>query len=315
MRIIELDYPIYSLDNKLLLPAGSKLTSKALGELIEKNKGKSYRLIPFLKHGTIDRDLRYLLSEPPYDLIFGRQERAFAFSLLKKINFIAPVLEFLDYFEEHDFYTYRHTLMVFALSAILAQDLLGKSEDWILEAMAGTVHDFGKICVPLKILKKSNPLTRTNWRILEHHTLAGFVLLSCFHQDYRSFGARVAKEHHERRDGSGYPLGISLRDSLIEIIAACDVYDALLSPRPYRPTAYDNRTALEEITGMIQKGKLSRKVVKVLISHNRKDKPYFRECRISLEKRGVPPKDSLYGVVIDGEPEKAEGKDNNSPGG
>jgi len=308
MRAVELDYPIYTLDKRLLLPAGNKLSSKVLDELIARDKGKSYKVIPFLEHSTVYRDLRRLFQEPPYDLIFGQKERAFALSLMKRINFMVPVLEFLDYFKKHDFYTYRHTLMVFALSTILARDLLGKSEDLIMEAMAGTIHDFGKICVPLEILKKSDPLTRTNKNILEHHALAGFVLLSYFHRDQRSFAARVAKEHHERRDGSGYPLGISLKDSMVEAIAACDVYDALLSPRPYRPIPYDNRTALEEITAMTQQGKLSWKVTQVLISHNRKDKPHFRECKISFEKRGKPPADNIYGVIKDEEPDTGERK-------
>jgi len=301
MRIARLDYPIYTLDNRGLLRAGDKLSSKVLDELIAQGKDKSYRTTSFLEHGTVYRDLLRSFQEPPYDLIFGEQERAFTLSLMKKVNFIMPILDFLDYFKEHDFYTYRHTFMVFALSTILARDLLGKSEDFIMEAMAGTIHDFGKICVPLEILKKSDPLTRTNKNIIEHHTLAGYVLLSYFHRDRRSFAGRVAKEHHERRDGSGYPLGISLRERMIEAIAACDVYDALLAPRPYRPTAYDNRTALEEITAMTQQGKLSRKVVQALISHVRKDKPQFRECRISLEKRGKPPENNLYGVIRDEE--------------
>jgi HD-GYP domain-containing protein (c-di-GMP phosphodiesterase class II) len=183
------------------------------------------------------------------------------------------------------------------MSTIMARDLLEKSEDWIMEAMAGTIHDYGKICIPLQILNKSDPLTRTDRSILEHHALAGFVLLSYLLKDHRSFAARVAKEHHERRDGSGYPLAISLRDRMVEIIAACDVYDALLSPRPYRPIPYDNRTALEEIIEMAQGGKLSWDVVKTSVSHSRKDRPHFRECRVSTEKRGIPPPDNLYGVI------------------
>lgn len=53
-------------------------------------------------------------------------------------------------------------------------------------------------------------------------------------------------------DGSGKPRGIRLRDRMVEIIVACDVYGALVSPRPYRPVSYDNRTALEEITKMAE---------------------------------------------------------------
>ena len=88
---------------------------------------------------------------------------------------------------------------------------------------------------------------------------------------------------------------------MVEIIAVCDIYDALLSPRPYRPTSYDNRTALEEITEMAQRGKLSLDVVKILVSHNRKDKTHFREFRLSTEKRGTAPAENLYGIIVEKE--------------
>ena len=297
----KLDYPVYTLDKRLFLPAGKELTSEALDELIATNMDTSYQTLPFLEYGTVYDDILRLLQDPPYHAIFDEPKRKIALNLMKKINFIPAVLESLEYFKENDFYTYRHTLMVFAISTIMARDLLEKSEDWIMEAMAGTIHDYGKICIPLQILNKSDSLTRTDRSILEHHALAGFVVLSYLLKDHRSFAARVAKEHHERRDGSGYPLAISLRDKMVEIIAVCDVYDALLSPRPYRPIAYDNRTALEEIIEMAQGGKLSWDVVQTLVSHSRKDSPHFRECKLSTEKRGKPPAENLYGIIVEKE--------------
>jgi HD-GYP domain-containing protein (c-di-GMP phosphodiesterase class II) len=299
MEISKLDYPVYTLDNRLLLPAGKRLTPETLDALIATNKVTSYQVVSFLKDGTVYEDILSLLQKTPYDVIFDEPEKTIALSLMEKIHFILPVLESLSYFKEYESYTYRHILIVFALSTIMARDLLENSEDWIREAMAGTIHDFGKICVPIQVLKKSDPLTRADRDILEHHALAGFVLLSYLLQDRRSLAARVARDHHERGDGSGYPLGISLRDRMVEIIATCDVYDALLSPRPYRLTPYDNRTALEEITEMAHGGKLSWEVVQALVSHNRKDKPHFGDCRVSAEVRGSPPADSLYGVIVD----------------
>ena len=293
-----LDYPVLTLDDRLLLPAGKELTSKALDELIATNKGTSFQELSFLEYGTVKQDMLHILQKPPCNIMLNR---TVTLTLMKKLRFIPPTLEFLDYFKESDFYTYRHSLVVFATSTSLARDLLEEPEDWIVEVMAGAIHDFAKISVPLQILRKKDPLTRAERNILEHHALAGFVLLSYYLQDRQSFAARVAKEHHERIDGSGYPLGISLKDRMVEIIAACDVYDALLSPRPYRPTAYDNRTALEEITGMAQEGKLSWEVVQCLVSHNRKDRPHFQECQVSTEKRGTPPADNLYGVIVEKE--------------
>ena len=298
MKIAKLDCPVHTLDNRLLLPAGKELTSEALDELIATNKDTSYKTLPFLEYGAVYQDILRLIEKPPYHVIFNEPRRTLALNLMKKISFISPILEFLDLFEERDFYTYRHSLAVFAMSTIMARDLLEKSEDWTIKVMAGTMHDLGKICVPIKVLEKDKPLTAAEKRILKHHTLAGFVLLCYYLKDRQSFAAWIAKEHHERRDGSGYPLGISLSDRMVEIIAACDVYDALLSPRPYRPTPYDNRTALEEIIEMAKEGKLSWEVVQTLVSNNRKDRPHFQECVVSTEKRGTPPEDNLYGVIV-----------------
>jgi len=303
MKMPKLYYPVHTLDHRLLLPAGELLTSEALDELIATSKGTSYKTISFLDYGTVYQDLLRILRKPPYDKIFEKLNKNVTMALMKKIRFIEPVLKFLDYFKENDFYTYRHLLAVFAMSINMARDLVEKPEEWIMALMAGTMHDFGKTCVPLEVLKKNEPLTRSERGILEHHALAGYVILSYFLQNHQSFAAQVAKEHHERRDGSGYPLGISLKDRIVEIVAVCDVYDALLSPRPYRPTPYDNRTALEQITEMAKEGKLSWEVVQTLISHNRKDRPPFRECKVSTEKRGTPPANNLYGVIVNKEME------------
>ncbi len=296
MKTIKLDYPVSTLDNKLFLPAGEELTSEAMDELIASNKGTSYQAHSFLEYSTVYQDLLRMLQKTPYNIVLNK---TITLTLMKKVSLIQPILESLDFFKENDPYTYTHSLAVFAMSVNLTRDLLDKPGDWVATLIGGAIHDVGKTCVPLKILKKSEPLIKGERRILEHHALAGFVLLSYFLKDSQSFAARVAKEHHERRDGSGYPLGISLEDRMVEIIAVCDIYDALLSPRPFRPTAYDNRTALEEITDMARKGKFSWEVVQALVSHNRKDKPHFRETKVSDEKRGTPPANSLYGVIAE----------------
>jgi len=301
MKTTKLEHSIHTLDNRLLLPSGIELTIKAMDELIASNMGTTYARLPLLEYGTIYQDIVILLQSPPYSVIFDEPKMTVALNLMKKVSFIAPILEYLDYFKEHDFYTYRHSLVVFAMATVMARDLLEKSEEWIASVMAGTIHDLGKICIPLPVLKKDDPLTEVDRKILEHHTLAGFVLLSYFLQDRQSFAAQVAREHHERRDGSGYPMGISLKNGMVEIIAVCDVYDALLSSRPFRPTPYNNRTALEEITEMAQVGRLSWEVVKTLISHNRKDRPHYRDCTVSTEKRGTPPAENLYGVIVEKE--------------
>ena len=297
MKVPKLVCPVYTLEYKQLLAGGTELTPDVLDELIATNKDATYQKLAFLEHGSLFQDLRRFLQNPPYDVIFQGINRANALTLMNKIPFIPPLLQFFDFFKVKDAYTYRHTLQVYALSVLMAGDLLEEPEEWIMDSMAGTIHDYGKVSVPLKILNKTEALTNVERIIVEHHTLAGFVLLSYFLKDHSRFAAWAAKEHHERRDGSGYPLGIRLEDKMIEIIAVCDIYDALLSPRPHRPTPYDNRTALEEITEMAKKGKFGWEVVQALVSYNRKDRPHFREVNVSTEKRGIAPTDTVYGAV------------------
>ena len=298
MSSLVLHNPVYTLDKKVLLPAKSLIGRKTLDTLIASSTKKQYKKFSLLNHGSVKNDLLDSLLKPNYKIIFAEQKKTKAvISVLEKVRLISPVLDSLDYFKKHDVYTYRHILTVFALSTLLAMDMLTRRKDLLKEYLAGPTHDFGKICVPLKILKKTSPLTEDEKTVLEHHAVAGYVLLSYYYRDTHNFYALVARDHHERKDGSGYPRGIKLKDRMIEIVAASDVYDALVSKRPYRPTPYDNRSALDEIVVMAQKKQLSWKVVKALIALNRRSKPHYRDCKISREMRGSPPPKNVYGII------------------
>ena len=85
----------------------------------------------------------------------------------------------------------------------------------------------------------------------------------------------------------------------MEIVTVSDVYDALISSRPYRPIAYDNRTALEEITAMAERNEIGWNVVRALVARNRKSKPHHNECEVSVEKRGTSPPGNVYGVIVE----------------
>ena len=293
-----LNYPVYTLDNRLVIPSGTLLSEEVLESAIFSHEPRSYGTNSLLMHGSVRKDIHYLLGCPPYQWIFSDQKQiAGIVNVMENVYLSKPILQSLDFFKENDFYTYCHILNVFTLTTTLAGQLIEDYHDLIQEAAAGPSHDIGKISVPMHILRKSVPLTPTEQSIVQHHAAAGYVLLSYYLRDTRSLAARVARDHHERKDGSGYPMGIHLMDRLVEIIAACDVYDALMSSRPYRPIPYDNRTALEEITGMAEKGKLSWEVVQVLVAHNRKGRPHYSECKVSREKRGAPPLGNMYGVT------------------
>lgn len=302
MSVLTLHHSVYSLENQQLLPANTIIYEETLDALISSSKTTFYQNYSLLKHGTVKEDLYKLLSSPPYKLIFADRKRITnIFNIMESVNYVLPVLQSLDYFKIHDFYTYRHILMVFALSTLLTEDLVSNYHERIKAAMAGPFHDIGKICVPLHILTKSDPLTQTELSALRHHSAAGYILLCYYLRGTQNISAIVARDHHERRDGSGYPQGIPLNNLITEIVTVSDIYDALISTRSYRRIAYDNRTALEEITEMAKSNKIGWEVVKALVSHNRKENPQYSDCIVSTDKRGTPPPDNVYGVIMDKE--------------
>jgi HD-GYP domain-containing protein (c-di-GMP phosphodiesterase class II) len=297
MSLLKLQYPVHTLDKKLLLPSGSELSEDTLDRLISSNKAESYQNEPFLKY--VIKDLFSFLKLPPYSMIFSEQQRKEILKILEKVSIPLPVLDILHYFKKHESYTYRHVLNTFALTALLARELISDFDDMIREVASCPAHDIGKICVPLNILGKSSPLTLSEYDTLKHHAAAGYVLLSYYLRDPHNLSAVIARDHHERKDGAGYPLGTRLKDRMVEIVAVCDIYDALTSTRPFRQSAYDNRTALEEITAMAESNKIGWDVVKALVANNRKDRPKFSDCVVSAQRRGEPPQDNLYGTITD----------------
>lgn len=297
---MRLSYPVYTFENRMLLPAGTLISFENIIELISRGEALSPEKHSLLSYGSVREDLLSYVCRPPYNTVFSDERLIIdVFNLMEKIYHTAPVLRYLDFFKENDFYTYRHVLMVFAMSTLLARDLLPGHRDILKEAMTGPTHDFGKLSVPISILRKTTPLTVTERDMLRHHAMAGYVLISYYLGDIDSLQARVALSHHERKNGSGYPEGLLLSDSMVEIVATVDIYDALVSPRPYRPVSFSNRTAIEQITDMAERGEIGWDTVKALVSHNRKDKPHYSECGVSLEKRGVPPPNNTYGIVVE----------------
>ena len=300
MQDIVSRYPITTLAGKELLAAGEVCSPSNLQAIVKAASNTVQHVKLMMGYNTISKDLIDLLTTPPYSVIFAeRQVREDVLDVIHKVTVPEPMLEALDYFKEYDAHTYLHMLAIYALSILLAWELDSSGIDRIQEVLAGPSHDLGKINVPIEILTKTESLVRAEQDHLKHHALAGYVHLACHFKDSSSYAARLARDHHERLDGSGYPGAIRQRDPFVEVIAIADIYDALISPRPYRPQSYDNRTAIEEITRLAEAGKINWDTVKTLVVYNRKDKPHGRPFHVSLEKRGMPPTENRYGTIAD----------------
>lgn len=103
--------------------------------------------------------------------------------------------------------------------------------------LASPLHDIGKIAIPDAILNKPGKLDADEWAIMQTHAQVGYEILSQSKNDIVMAGARIAQQHHEKWDGTGYPNQLKEREISIEgrISAIADVFDALVSERCYKP--------------------------------------------------------------------------------
>ena len=137
---------------------------------------------------------------------------------------------------ERDDYTEQHTRRV-ALRAVQVGEVLGLSASRLRAlATGGLVHDIGKLSVPDSILKKPGPLDEDEYAVIKKHPEHGMKLLEGL-GGFSDPVRRLVRDHHERLDGQGYPRGLRADEICLDtrILTACDVYDALISSRVYRP--------------------------------------------------------------------------------
>jgi len=110
------------------------------------------------------------------------------------------------------------------------------TEEAVTLRHASLLHDVGKIAVPDAILTKPGKLTEDEWVVMRRHTTAGADMLAGSRAPIMRMAEQIALAHHERWDGSGYPQGLvgEAIPLVGRICAVCDVFDALLSRRPYK---------------------------------------------------------------------------------
>jgi putative two-component system response regulator len=153
--------------------------------------------------------------------------------------------------ELHDDTTGEHCYRVGRLSSLLARAYGVDDHTCFLMDLAARMHDIGKLTVPDAILLKPGRLTPEERAIMETHTTAGADLLRKSNIPQMYVAEEIARHHHERYDGTGYPM--RLKGSMIplsaRIAALADVFDALTHVRPYKH-AWSIEEALREIASL-----------------------------------------------------------------
>ncbi|MGO9247807.1 MAG: HD domain-containing phosphohydrolase [Solirubrobacteraceae bacterium] len=153
---------------------------------------------------------------------------------------LARMVEFRD--EE----TGHHLHRMSSYCEIIARQIGHEEQQCELIRLSSQLHDVGKVAIPDSILLKRGKLTPAEFEVIKSHAEIGFQMLSGSASEVVQMGALIARTHHERWDGDGYPRGLAGADIPLEgrIAAVADVFDALTSDRVYR-SALPVRSATE----------------------------------------------------------------------
>jgi putative nucleotidyltransferase with HDIG domain len=150
--------------------------------------------------------------------------------------------------EMRDMETKGHSQRVTRMTMLLAREMNLPEEALVHIRRGALLHDIGKMAIPDQILRKPGPLNDEEWALMRQHPVLAYEMLQSI--PYLHPALEIPYSHHERWDGSGYPQGLKGEAIPLpaRIFAVVDVYDALISERPYR-LAWTNEEALDYIRG------------------------------------------------------------------
>jgi len=272
--------------------AGTEITPELMENIGRSGKFASTCRLS-LSGSRIRIDMESALRRSPYTGMFPPGRMDDILRLYDDLRILPVLFEEFEFMRSRDVYVYEHVLTTAALTASLAIDMYGKDRASLIGYTALT-HDLGMVRLPDDVLKQGIEDDHDKRRLLYGHTIIGYVLLTYYMGSVQFGNCRVAFEHHERGNGTGYPRGIKLNDGVIELISVADVFGALLSVRPFRAEPFELRSALDLLWNESRQGILNPQVVKLLISYNRQGNFKHEGMAVADEERGRLPSENRY---------------------
>lgn len=144
------------------------------------------------------------------------------------------VFDMLHNMRQYDDFTYIHSMNVALICNVFARWLDMSDKEVETATLCGLLHDIGKLKIPDNIMRKPDKLSPAEYNIIKTHPLQGYNMLKSMNIDDNI--KQSALMHHERCDGTGYPLGLAgdRLNPYSKIVAIADVYDAMTAARIYR---------------------------------------------------------------------------------
>lgn len=270
---VTLGKDLFSYDSALLLPKGTVISREHLDSLRLRNIEDVFIMETgaIVKSGKPFADVYSdSLSVVRTFMLEAKLGKPLEFDEISDITglLLEQVFEANDLFrqmrmmKEKDDYLFTHSVNVALLCILMGRWLKCDRETLKELGQAGLLHDIGKIFINNSILDKPDRLTDAEFEEVKKHTLLGYNLLTQY--DWISTNvANAALMHHERADGSGYPMGSKgySKNLCVSVVAVADVYDAVTSNRAYSSKRSPYTAA--EILWQESFGKLNPKISKV----------------------------------------------------
>lgn len=176
--------------------------------------------------------------------------KSIADDLMQAINDNDALAVDISVLKVSDEYTFKHSVDVATMAMIIAKKKQMSKQEIYDIGISGILHDIGKSKVPNEILNKPGKLTEEEFAVMKQHPIFGYQIL----KDNDSLSDMIklgVLQHHEKINGKGYPMGLeaSQISTFGKIIAVVDIYDALVTERPYKP-GFSPRDAVEMIMAM-----------------------------------------------------------------
>ncbi len=155
-------------------------------------------------------------------------------NIIKSTDSPLSIFTMLSTMKDYDDSTFNHSLNVALICNIFGKWLNLSEEDIKIVTTCGLFHDIGKLLIPEEIIKKPGKLTDEEYSIIKTHSKLGYDLLRKKNADIHVQYAALM--HHEKCDGSGYPLGLTDNqiDWAAQIVTIADIYEAMTAKRVYR---------------------------------------------------------------------------------
>mgnify|MGYP003291667424 FL=1 len=197
----------------------------------------------------VQEGISYLYSNTEAE-DFADASKSIASELLKAIDDNDALAVDISMLKVSDEYTFKHSVDVATMAMIVAKKM-GYSEEEVYDiGVAGLLHDLGKAKVPPEILNKPGKLTEEEFEIMKKHSIHSYNILK-ENKGIKDSVKLAVLQHHEKINGQGYPMGLEASQicKFAKILTVVDIYDALVTERPYK-AAFTQRDAVEMLMAM-----------------------------------------------------------------